>query len=139
MKKLTSLLMLALFLFTGLSMKAQTSQISGYMKPGNRVSVSDLNVGDCVFVYSMCIDGGNNYSRFIVNSSNNATVLEGVPATLSAATTQYDYVWKVAEKTIVTNESGVSGTQIAFCRKMGTESSPKYWGIGSKTDNASSL
>ena len=134
--------MLALFLFTGLSMKAQTSQISGYMKPGNRVSVSDLNVGDCVFVYSMCIDGGNNYSRFIVNSSNenssnNATVLEAVPATLSAATTQYDYVWKVAEKTIVTNASGVSGTQIAFCRKMGTESSPKYWGIGSKTDNAS--
>ena len=137
MKKLTSLLMLALFLFTGLSMKAQTSQISGYMKPGNRVSVSDLNVGDCVFVYSMCIDEGNNYSRFIVNSSNNATVLEGVPATLSAATTQYDYVWKVAEKTIVTNGEGVSGTQIAFCRKMGTESSPKYWGIGSKTDNAS--
>ena len=129
--------MLALFLFTGLSMKAQTSQISGYMKPGNRVSVSDLNVGDCVFVYSMCIDGDNNYSRFIVNSSNNATVLEGVPATLSAATTQYDYVWKVAEKTIVTNASGVSGTQIAFCRKMGTESSPNYWGIGSKTDNAS--
>ena len=79
--------MLALFLFTGLSMKAQTSQISGYMKPGNRVSVSDLNVGDCVFVYSMCIDEGNNYSRFIVNSSNNATVLEGVPATVSAATT----------------------------------------------------
>ena len=137
MKKLTSLLMLALFLFTGLSMKAQTSQVSGYMKPGNRVSVSDLNVGDCVFVYSMCIDGDNNYSRFIVNSSNNATVLEGVPATLSAATTQYDYVWKVAEKTIVTNESGVSGTQIAFCRKMGTESSPKYWGIGSNTNNAS--
>ena len=137
MKKLTSLLMLALFLFTGLSMKAQTSQISGYMKPGNRVSVSDLNVGDCVFVYSMCIDEGNNYSRFIVNSSNNATLLEAVPATLSAATTQYDYVWKVAEKTIVTNGEGVSGTQIAFCRKMGTESSPKYWGIGSNTNNAS--
>lgn len=107
------------------------------MKPGNRVSVSDLNVGDCVFVYSMCIDGDNNYSRFIVNSSNNATVLEAVPATLSAATTQYDYVWKVAEKTIVTNQDGVSGTQIAFCRKMGTESSPKYWGIGSLTNNAS--
>ena len=73
--------MLALFLFTGLSMKAQ-----GWYAPGDRLDVSKITPGTDVFIYSMCyVDGntgGSDYSRFIVNNGDNATTGVGKPSTL---------------------------------------------------------
>lgn len=137
MKKLTSLLMLALFLFTGLSMKAQESETT-YYRPGSRLSLSEISEGTNVFIYVMCYENGNinrDYSRFIVNSSNNATTLKAKPGTF--VTSNVDHIWQVASKDTYTSTSGDrEAVQLVFKRKMGTEAGNNLWGIGSLTNNS---
>ena len=50
-KGFSILLLLALCLCTGLSMKAQTT----YYKPGSRLSLSEINAGDNLFIYVMLL------------------------------------------------------------------------------------
>ena len=134
MKKLSSLLLLALFLFTGLSMKAQDPT---YYRPGSRLSLDDISVGTNVFIYSMCYVDGNinsDYSRFIVNSSNNATTLKAKPGTF--VTSNVDHIWQVAS--VGTYESdGRQAVQLVFKRKMGSEvGGSNLWDISGSTNNA---
>lgn len=133
MKKLTSLLMLALFLFTGLSMKAQDPT---YYRPGSRLSLSQISEGTNVFIYSMCYVDGNinsDYSRFIVNSSNNATTLKAKPGTF--VTSNVDHIWQVAS--VGTYEAdGRQAVQLVFKRKMGSEGGSNLWDISGSTNNA---
>ena len=133
MKKLSSLLLLALFLFTGLSMKAQDPT---YYRPGSRLSLDDISVGTNVFIYSMCYVDGNinsDYSRFIVNSSNNATTLKAKPGTF--VTSNVDHIWQVAS--VGTYEAdGRQAVQLVFKRKMGSEGGNNLWDISGSTNNA---
>ena len=134
MKKLTSLLMLALFLFTGLSMKAQDPT---YYRPGSRLSLDDISVGRNVFIYSMCYVNGSirqDFSRFIVNSSNNATTLKAKPGTF--VTSNVDHIWQVAS--VGTYESdGRQAVQLVFKRKKGSEvGGSNLWDISGSTNNA---
>ena len=133
MKKLTSLLLLALFLFTGLSMKAQDPT---YYRPGSRLSLSQISEGTNVFIYSMCYVDGNinsDYSRFIVNSSNNATTLKAKPGTF--VTSNVDHIWQVAS--VGTYEAdGRQAVQLVFKRKMGSEGGNNLWDISGSTNNA---
>ena len=138
MKKLTSLLMLALFLFTGLSMKAQT----GWYAPGDRLDVSTITPGTDVFIYSMCYvngnTGGSDYSRFIVNNGNNATTGVGKPSTL--VTNNLAYIWRVRSVETVNrteNDVNYTGVQLTFSRNKGSEGTTYYWGIGGATNNES--
>ena len=138
MKKLTSLLMLALFLFTGLSMKAQT----GWYAPGDRLDVSKITPGTDVFIYSMCYvngnTGGSDYSRFIVNNGNNATTGVGKPSTL--VTNNLAYIWRVRSVETVNrteNDVNYTGVQLTFSRNMGSDDTTLYWGIGGATGNTS--
>lgn len=137
MKKLSSLLLLALFLFTGLSMKAQ-----GWYAPGDRLDVSKITPGTDVFIYSMCyVDGntgGSDYSRFIVNNGNNATTGVGKPSTL--VTNNLAYIWRVRSVETVNrteNEVNYTGVQLTFSRNMGSDNTTLYWGIGGATGNTS--
>ncbi|MBS7396192.1 MAG: hypothetical protein KIG35_05875, partial [Prevotellamassilia sp.] len=121
MKKLSSLLLLALFLFTGLSMKAQ-----GWYAPGERLDVSSITEGTDVFIYSMCYvngnTGGSDYSRFIVNNGNNATTGVGKPSTL--VTNNLAYIWRVRSVETVhrtENEVNYTGVQLTFSRNMGSD------------------
>lgn len=134
MKKLSSLLLLALFLFTGLSMKAQDPT---YYRPGSRLSLSDISEGMNVFIYSMCyVNGsiGQDYSRFIVNSSNNATTLKAKPGTF--VTSNVDHIWQVAS--VGTYEAdGRQAVQLVFKRKKGSEvGGSNLWDISGSTNNA---
>lgn len=133
MKKLSSLLLLALFLFTGLSMKAQDPT---YYRPGSRLSLSQITEGTNVFIYSMCYVNGSirqDYSRFIVNSSNNATTLKAKPGTF--VTSNVDHIWKVASKTTY-NSGNREAVQLVFKRKMGSEDGSNLWDISGSTNNA---
>ena len=137
MKKLSSLLLLALFLFTGLSMKAQ-----GWYAPGDRLDVSKITPGTDVFIYSMCyVDGntgGSDYSRFIVNNGDNATTGVGKPSTL--VTNNLAYIWRVRSVETVNrteNEVNYTGVQLTFSRNMGSDNTTLYWGIGGVTNNNS--
>ncbi|MCI6069312.1 MAG: hypothetical protein MR710_04030, partial [Bacteroidales bacterium] len=134
MKKLSSLLLLALFLFTGLSMKAQDPT---YYRPGSRLSLSQITEGTNVFIYSMCYVNGNinsDYSRFIVNSSNNATTLKAKPGTF--VTSNVDHIWKVASKTTYISGDR-EAVQLVFKRKMGSEvGGSNLWDISGSTNNA---
>ena len=134
MKKLSSLLLLALFLFTGLSMKAQDPT---YYRPGSRLSLSQISEGMNVFIYSMCYVNGSirqDFSRFIVNSSNNATTLRAKPGTF--VTSNVDHIWQVAS--VGTYESdGRQAVQLVFKRKMGSEvGGSNLWDISGSTNNA---
>lgn len=138
MKKLSSLLLLALFLFTGLSMKAQ-----GWYAPGDRLDVSKITPGTDVFIYSMCYvngnTGGSDYSRFIVNNGNNATTGVGKPSTL--VTNNLAYIWRVRSVETVNrteNEVNYTGVQLTFSRNMGSDDPTLYWGIGGVTNNNNS-
>ena len=97
MKKLTSLLMLALFLFVGgVSMKAQGLVSQGvYYKPGARIDMSTVTAGQKVFIYSTFNDGTNNYSRFIVNSNNSATVAAADVTPANFVTNGVSNIWEV--------------------------------------------
>lgn len=133
MKKLSSLLLLALFLFTGLSMKAEDPT---YYRPGSRLSLSQITEGTNVFIYSMCYVNGSirqDFSRFIVNSTDNATTLKAKPGTF--VTSNVDHIWKVASKTtyISGNREAV---QLVFKRKMGSEAGSNLWDISGSTNNA---
>ena len=122
-------LVLVLALSAGLSLNAQTTWYS----PGTRLGIDDINAGDVVFIYSMCYVNGNassDYSRFIVNVSNNAQAGAGKPATLH--TQNIGYVWKVRSK-----ETVGTGVQLAFSRNAGSENTTYYWGIGGVTSNTS--
>lgn len=133
MKKLSSLLLLALFLFTGLSMKAQDPT---YYRPGSRLSLSQITEGTNVFIYSMCYVNGSirqDYSRFIVNSSNNATTLKAKPGTF--VTSNVDHIWKVASKTTYISGDR-EAVQLVFKRKMGSEGGSNLWDISGTTNNA---
>ena len=133
MKKLSSLLLLALFLFTGLSMKAQDPT---YYRPGSRLSLSQISEGMNVFIYSMCYVNGSirqDYSRFIVNSSNSATTLKAKPGTF--VTSNVDHIWKVASKTTYISGDR-EAVQLVFKRKMGSEGGSNLWDISSTTNNA---
>lgn len=137
MKKLSSLLLLALFLFTGLSMKAQ-----GWYAPGDRLDVSKITPGTDVFIYSMCyVDGntgGSDYSRFIVNNGNNAITRFGKPSTL--VTNNLGCIWRVRSVETVNrseNDVNYTGVQLTFSRKMGSDDPTLYWGIGGVTNNNS--
>lgn len=134
MKKLSSLLLLALFLFTGLSMKAQDPT---YYRPGSRLSLSQITEGTNVFIYSMCYVNGSirqDYSRFIVNSSNNATTLKAKPGTF--VTSNVDHIWQVASKTTYISGDR-EAVQLVFKRKMGSEvGGSNLWDISSSTNNA---
>ena len=134
MKKLSSLLLLALFLFTGLSMKAQDPT---YYRPGSRLSLSQITEGTNVFIYSMCYVNGSirqDFSRFIVNSSNNATTLKAKPGTF--VTSNVDHIWQVAS--VGTYESdGRQAVQLVFKRKKGSEDGgSNLWDISGTTNNA---
>ena len=147
MKKLSSLLMLALFLFTGLSMKAQT----GWYAPGERLDVRSITPGTDVFIYSMCYvngnTGGSDYSRFIVNNGNNATTRFGKPSTL--VTNNLGCIWRVRSVETVNRSENVddgegnvttvnyTGVQLTFSRNMGSDDTTLYWGIGGVTNNNS--
>ena len=147
MKKLSSLLMLALFLFTGLSMKAQT----GWYAPGERLDVRSITPGTDVFIYSMCYvngnTGGSDYSRFIVNNGNNATARFGKPSTL--VTNNLGCIWRVRSVETVNRSENVddgegnvttvnyTGVQLTFSRNMGSDDTTLYWGIGGVTNNNS--
>lgn len=126
--------MLALFLFTGLSMKAQDPT---YYRPGSRLSLSQISEGTNVFIYSMCYVNGNinsDYSRFIVNSSNNATTLKAKPGTF--VTSNVDHIWKVASKTTYISGDR-EAVQLVFKRKMGSEvGGSNLWDISGSTNNA---
>lgn len=137
MKKLSSLLMLALFLFTGLSMKAQ-----GWYAPGDRLDVSKITPGTDVFIYSMCyVDGntgGSDYSRFIVNNGNNAITRFGKPSTL--VTNNLGCIWRVRSVETVNrseNDVNYTGVQLTFSRNMGSDDPTCYWGIGGATNSSS--
>ena len=122
-------LVLVLALSAGLSLNAQTTWYS----PGTRLGIDDINAGDVVFIYSMCYVNGNassDYSRFIVNVSNNAQAGAGKPATLH--TQNIGYVWKVRSK-----ETVGTGVQLTFSRNAGSENTTYYWGIGGVTSNTS--
>ncbi len=147
MKKLSALLMLALFLFTGLSMKAQT----GWYAPGERLDVRSITPGTDVFIYSMCYvngnTGGSDYSRFIVNNGNNATTRFGKPSTL--VTNNLGCIWRVRSVETVNRSENVddgegnvttvnyTGVQLTFSRNMGSDDTTLYWGIGGVTNNNS--
>lgn len=93
----------------------------------------------------MCYVNGNassDYSRFIVNVSNNAQAGAGKPATLH--TQNIGYVWKVRSKQTVertetvgtgSDEVTYTGVQLTFSRKAGSETTTYYWGIGGVTNN----
>lgn len=145
MRKLSFLLVLFLLLM-GNGTKAQTT----YYSPGTRLSLSEIGEGTNLFIYVMCYVDGNtgssDYSRFIVNNGNNATVSVVKPAKL--ITSDVNYIWQVASKTEVSRDVTVTegetqttktltGIQLVFKRKMGTESSNNLWGIGSMTSNGS--
>ena len=133
MKKLTSLLMLALFLFTGLSMKAQNPT---YYRPGSRLSLTQIREGMNVFIYSMCYVNGSirqDFSRFIVNNSNNATTLRAKPGTF--VTSNVDHIWQVASKTTYISGDR-EAVQLVFKRKMGSEDGSNLWDISGSTNNA---
>ena len=126
--------MLALFLFTGLSMKAQDPT---YYRPGSRLSLSQITEGRNVFIYSMCYVNGSirqDFSRFIVNSSNNATTLKAKPGTF--VTSNVDHIWQVAS--VGTYESdGRQAVQLVFKRKKGSEDGgSNLWDISGTTNNA---
>lgn len=133
MKKLSSLLLLALFLFTGLSMKAENPT---YYRPGSRLSLSQITEGTNVFIYSMCYVNGSirqDFSRFIVNSSNNATTLKAKPGTF--VTSNVDHIWQVASVGTYASD-GRQAVQLVFKRKMGSEGGSNLWDISSTTNNA---
>ena len=139
--------MLALFLFTGLSMKAQT----GWYAPGERLDVRSITPGTDVFIYSMCYvngnTGGSDYSRFIVNNGNNATARFGKPSTL--VTNNLGCIWRVRSVETVNRSENVddgegnvttvnyTGVQLTFSRNMGSDDTTLYWGIGGVTNNNS--
>ena len=139
--------MLALFLFTGLSMKAQT----GWYAPGERLDVRSITPGTDVFIYSMCYvngnTGGSDYSRFIVNNGNNATTRFGKPSTL--VTNNLGCIWRVRSVETVNRSENVddgegnvttvnyTGVQLTFSRNMGSDDTTLYWGIGGVTNNNS--
>ena len=127
------MLLLALFLFTGLSMKAQDPT---YYRPGSRLSLDEISVGTNAFIYTMCYVDGNinsDYSRFIVNSSNNATTLKAKPGTF--VTSNVDHIWQVAS--VGTYEAdGRQAVQLVFKRKMGSEGGNNLWDISGSTNNA---
>ena len=134
-------LVLVLALSVGLSLNAQTTWYS----PGTRLGIDQINVDDCVFIYSMCYVYGSassDYSRFIVNDGNSAKAGVGKPATLH--TQNNGYVWKVRSKEPVsrTVTEGTSseqvtytGVQLTFSRNAGSETTTYYWGIGGVTNN----
>ena len=136
-------LVLVLALSAGLSLNAQTTWYS----PGTRLGIDQIDVDDCVFLYSMCYVNGNassDHSRFIVNDGNSAKAGVGKPATLH--TQNIGYVWKVRSKENVqrtvtegTSSEAVTytGVQLTFSRNAGSEGTTYYWGIGGKTDNES--
>ena len=122
-------LALVLALSAGLSLNAQTTWYS----PGTRLGIDQINVDDCVFIYSMCYVYGSassDYSRFIVNDGNSAKAGVGKPATLH--TQNIGYVWKVRSK-----ETVGTGVQLTFSRNAGSENTTYYWGIGGVTSNTS--
>ena len=133
-------LALVLTLSAGLSLNAQTTWYS----PGTRLGIDQINVDDYVFIYSMCYVYGSassDYSRFIVNVSNNAQAGAGKPATLH--TQNIGYVWKVRSKEEVTRTATegtggqvtYTGVQLTFSRNAGSENTTYYWGIGGATNN----
>lgn len=133
-------LVLVLALSAGLSLNAQTTWYS----PGTRLGIEQINAGDKVFIYSMCYVYGSassDYSRFIVNVSNNAQAGAGKPATLH--TQNIGYVWKVRSKEEVTRTATegtggqvtYTGVQLTFSRNAGSENTTYYWGIGGATNN----
>lgn len=136
MKKLTSLLMLALFLFTGLSMKAQVLVSQGvYYKPGARIDMSTVTAGQKVFIYSTFNDGTNNYSRFIVNSNNSATVAAADVTPANFVTNGVSNIWEVQSVADETS-NGVTAKKITLVRNMGVTAN-KYLGIGGVSSNGS--
>ena len=136
MKKLTSLLMLALFLFTGLSMKAQVLVSQGvYYKPGARIDMSTVTAGQKVFIYSTFNDGTNNYSRFIVNSNNSATVAAADVTPANFVTNGVSNIWEVQSVADETS-NGVTAKKITLVRNMGVTAN-KYLGIGGASSNGS--
>ena len=136
MKKLSSLLLLALFLFTGLSMKAQVLVSQGvYYKPGARIDMSTVTAGQKVFIYSTFNDGTNNYSRFIVNSNNSATVAAADVTPANFVTNGVSNIWEVQSVADETS-NGVTAKKITLVRNMGVTAN-KYLGIGGASSNGS--
>ena len=103
-----SVLLIFMIMATG---RAQAQTYS----PGTRIDMSTVEAGTSVFIYTMYKAGDTNYSRFIVNSGNNATTKEGTPATFS--TTDINDVWVVSAASNVTTVNGVSARQIVLRRK----------------------
>ncbi|MDD6922237.1 MAG: hypothetical protein PUI86_07625 [Bacteroidales bacterium] len=120
-----SVLLIFMIMATG---RAQAQTYS----PGTRIDMSTVEAGTSVFIYTMYKDGDTNYSRFIVNSDNNATTKEGTPATFS--TIDINDVWVVSAASNVT-VNGVSARQIVLRRKGRTESDYNIIGIGGVTNN----
>lgn len=120
-----SVLLIFMIMATG---RAQAQTYS----PGTRIDMSTVEAGTSVFIYTMYKDGDTNYSRFIVNSGNNATTKEGTPATFS--TTDINDVWVVSAASNVT-VNGVSARRIVLRRKGRTESGNNIIGIGGVTSN----
>ena len=128
--------MLALFLFTGLSMKAQVLVSQGvYYKPGARIDMSTVTAGQKVFIYSTFNDGTNNYSRFIVNSNNSATVAAADVTPANFVTNGVSNIWEVQSVADETS-NGVTAKKITLVRNMGVTAN-KYLGIGGASSNGS--
>ena len=76
-------LVLSALMLSVLGIKAQMQ----YYKPGNRLDISSVAAGTNVFIYSMCVTSDDtNYSRFITNSGDNATVYNVVPSSFFTCT-----------------------------------------------------
>lgn len=125
-------LVLSALMLSFLGIKAQMQ----YYKPGNRLDISSVAAGTNVFIYSMCVTSDDtNYSRFITNSGDNATVYNVVPS--SFFTCNIDHIWQIASVEEVTSTSGVTAKKITLKRRMGTESGSNYLGIGGVSSNNS--
>lgn len=129
--------MLALFLFVGgVSMKAQVLVSQGvYYKPGARIDMSTVTAGQKVFIYSTFNDGTNNYSRFIVNSNNSATVAAADVTPANFVTNGVSNIWEVQSVADETS-NGVTAKKITLVRNMGVTAN-KYLGIGGASSNGS--
>ena len=117
-------------------MKAQVLVSQGvYYKPGARIDMSTVTAGQKVFIYSTFNDGTNNYSRFIVNSNNSATVAAADVTPANFVTNGVSNIWEVQSVADETS-NGVTAKKITLVRNMGVTAN-KYLGIGGASSNGS--
>ena len=97
--------------------------------------MSTVTAGQKVFIYSTFNDGTNNYSRFIVNSNNSATVAAADVTPANFVTNGVSNIWEVQSVADETS-NGVTAKKITLVRNMGVTAN-KYLGIGGASSNGS--